>query len=79
MKKLFFPLGALAALLVGAPRADAHVVVAFGLPGFHVVAAPPPPVYWAPRPVYYGGPYVRVGWRYGGHHRWRHHGRHCGR
>lgn len=77
MKKLLFPLGALATLLVGAPtRADARVVFASGLPGFAVVAAPPPP------PVtYYGYPayqpfyrYPSPVWRHGGRHRgwWAH-------
>ena len=55
MKKLLLPLGVLAALLFATPsKADARVVLSFGLPGFGFAVAPlpPPVVYYRPRPFH---------------------------
>jgi hypothetical protein len=88
MKKLLLALVVLGAVALTAPgRADAHVSIGIGLPGFGLFlgAPPPPPVVYAPPVVGYYGPsyYYRPGpvvypyWRgrWGGYHR---HGWHRG-
>jgi hypothetical protein len=64
-----------ASLLIGVPKADAHVGISIGipLPGVAVYAPPPPvyysaPAYYYPPAYYYGPSYYRPYYGYGGYY-----------
>jgi len=54
-----------AAVLAGAPSAEAHggvtIGIGFGFPGFIGAPVYAPPVYYVPPPVYYSAPYAAYG------------------